>query len=57
MKRFLAFFAIVAFGLVAITLFNGSAPASYTKQLGQVDIQGLMQNVHDLTDTTPAVPY
>jgi hypothetical protein len=23
----------------------------------QVNIQALMQNVHDLTDTTPAVPY
>jgi hypothetical protein len=34
-----------------------SAPASDTKQLSQLNIQALMQNVHDLTDTTPAMPY
>jgi hypothetical protein len=26
-------------------------------QLGEINIQALMQNAHDLTDTTPAVPY
>ena len=48
---------VVTFTFVAIVLFNGSAPASDTKQLSQVNIQALMQNTHDLTDTTPAVPY
>jgi hypothetical protein len=33
------------------------APASDAKQLSQVNVQALMQNVHELTDTTPAVPY
>jgi hypothetical protein len=46
-----------AFALGVIVLFNGSAPASDTKQLSQVNIQALMQTAQDLPDTTPAVPY
>jgi hypothetical protein len=57
MKRFAIFFTVAGFTLIAIALFSGSAPASETKQLSQVNIQELMQNTHDLTDTTPAVPY
>ncbi|MBV8747371.1 MAG: hypothetical protein JO134_20260 [Xanthobacteraceae bacterium] len=57
MKRFGVFFAIVASALGAIALFGGSAPNYDTKQLGQIDIQTLMKNSHDLPDTTPAVPY
>ncbi len=57
MKQFAVVFAAAAFTLIAIALFNGPAPASDTKQLSQVNIQALVQNVHDLTDTTPAVPY
>ena len=57
MKGFAVFFAVAAFSLIVITFFNGSAPASDTKQLSQINIQALMQNAHDLTDTTPAVPY
>jgi hypothetical protein len=57
MKRFGVFVAVVAFALGAIVQFNGSAPASDTKQLSRVNIQALMQTAHDLPDTTPAVPY
>jgi len=57
MKRSGLFFAVVTFALGAIVLFNGSAPASDTKQLSQVNIQALMQTAQDLRDTTPAVPY
>ncbi len=57
MKRFGVFVAVVAFALGAIVLFNGSAPASDTKQLSRVNIQALMQTAHDLPDTTSAVPY
>ncbi len=57
MKQFAVVFGIVAFTFVAIVTFDGPAPASGTKQLSQVNIQALMQNVRDLTDTTPAVPY
>ncbi|MBV8744493.1 MAG: hypothetical protein JO134_05570 [Xanthobacteraceae bacterium] len=57
MKGFAMVFAAAAFTLIAIALFDGPAPASDTKQLSQVNVQELMQNGHDLTDTTPAVPY
>jgi hypothetical protein len=50
MKQFAVVLAVAAFTLIAIALFNGPAPASDTKQLSQVNIQALMQNVHDLTD-------
>ncbi len=56
MKRIAFFFGVAAIGIFAITWFAGSAPASNAKPLGQVNIQALMQNAHDLTDTTPAVP-
>jgi hypothetical protein len=57
MKRFAIFFTVAAFGFLAITWFAAKAPASDRTQLAQVNIQTLMQNVHDLTDTAPAVPY
>ena len=58
MKRFALFLTVVALGFLAIIWFGGgTAPAADKTQLGQVNIQALMQNAHDLTDTTPAVPY
>jgi hypothetical protein len=57
MKRFEIFFTVAAFGLLAITWFAAKVPASDRTQLSQVNIQALMENAHDLTDTTPAIPY
>jgi hypothetical protein len=57
MKRFAVFLTVVAFSFATIIFFGGAAPAPNEPQLGQVNIQTLMQNAHDLTDTTPAVPY
>ncbi len=56
MKRFAVFLTFVVFTFGGIIWFAGSAPASDT-QLAQVNIQALMQNAHDFTDTTPPVPY
>ncbi len=53
--RFAAVFAAAAFTLIAIALFT--APPPDMKQLSEVNVQALIQHVHDLTDTTPAVPY
>jgi hypothetical protein len=57
MKQIALFLGIAAIAIFTITWFAGNAPASDRTQLGQINIQALMQNAHDLTDTTPAVPY
>jgi hypothetical protein len=57
MKRFALSLMFVAFSLIAISWFAGNAPASDRTQLAQINIGALMTNAHDLTDTTPAVPY
>ncbi len=57
MKRFAVFLTLVVFTFGGIIWFAGSAPASDKTQLAQVNIQALMQNAHDFTDTTPPVPY
>jgi hypothetical protein len=53
MKRIAVFLGVVAMSIFAITWLAPSAPASEKKQFGQVN----MQNVHDLTETTPVGLY
>jgi hypothetical protein len=57
MKQIALFLGVAAIGIFAITWFAGGAPASDRTQLAQVNIQALMQNAHDLTDTTPEVLF
>jgi hypothetical protein len=57
MKRFAIFFTVAAFGFLAITWFARTAPASDRTQLSQVNINALMQNAHDLSETTPEVLF
>ena len=57
MKRFAIFLGVVAISIFAITWLAPSAPASEKTHRGQVNVQALMQNAHDLTETTPAALY
>ncbi len=57
MKRIAIFLGVVAVSIFAITWLAPSAPASEKTQRGQVNVQALMQNAHDLTETTPAALY
>ena len=57
MKRIAVFLGVVAISIFAITWLAPSAPASEKTQRGQVDVRALMQNAHDLTETTLAVAY
>jgi len=57
MKRVAVFLGVVAISIFAITWLAPSAPASEKTQRGQVNVQGLMQNAHNLTETTPAALY
>jgi hypothetical protein len=57
MKRFAVFLGVVAITIFAITWLAPSAPASEKAQRGQINVQALMQNAHDLTETTPTPLY
>ncbi|MBV8512132.1 MAG: hypothetical protein JOZ94_22325 [Xanthobacteraceae bacterium] len=57
MKQFAIFVGVVAVSIFAIIWLAPSAPASEKTQRGQVNVQALMQNAHDLTETTPAALY
>jgi hypothetical protein len=57
MKRIAVFLGVVGLSIFAITWLAPSAPASEKTQRGQVNVQALMQNAHDLTETTPAALY
>jgi hypothetical protein len=46
-----------AFKSTPNTWLAPSAPASEKTQRGQVNVHALMQNAHDLTETTPAALY
>ena len=59
-RALFSLFGVAAFGLPCpcdYLLRRYSAPASDKTQLSQINIQTLMQNPRDLTDSTPAVPY
>jgi hypothetical protein len=57
MKQLAIFLGVVAISIFAISWLARSAPAADKTQLGQVNVQALMQNAHDLTETTPAALY
>ena len=57
MKRFAVFLGVVAITIFAITWLAPSAPASEKTHRGQVNVQALTQNAHDLMETTPAALY
>lgn len=57
MKQLAIFLGVVAISIFAITWLAPSAPAAGKTQPGQVSVQALMQNAHDLTETTPAALY
>jgi type II secretory pathway component PulM len=57
MKRIAVFLGVVAISIFAITWLAPSAPASEKTQRGQVHVQALMHNAHDLTETTPSALY
>jgi type II secretory pathway component PulM len=57
MKRIAVFLGVVAMSIFAITWLAPSAPASEKTQRQQLNVQGSVQNAHDLTETTPAGLY
>jgi len=58
MKRFWFVCTFAIFGLAAFVWLNpGTAPASNRTALGQINIQELMRNTHDLPDTTVLEPF